>query len=265
MKDMRSILSFLLITLIFFNTSLSFSDDSSSTFQAGVDAFQKSQFEEARKAFQTALSSPKYRFSALYNLGNTAYRQQKFGEALAYYRLAENLKPRDSDLRSNMQLAQSALRVKGLPGPVPTWETFRNMILTKATIDEFLVVTLFSLAALAVGILRFLRQKKANEKGAAEAPRVTVVSIFSAVATLILVVLTVCKAIDDSSPRATVVAQKVEVRSGPAESNASLYELHEGLEVYVETKHDNWLQVTYPGGLTGWIPESAAVISTGRI
>ena len=47
--------------------------------------------------------------SSLYNLGNTAFRQGKFEEALKYYNEALNLEPADADTKHNLDLVKRGL------------------------------------------------------------------------------------------------------------------------------------------------------------
>ena len=44
-----------------------------------------------------------------------------------------------------------------------------------------------------------------------------------------------------------------DVRSGPGDTNPQLVEIREGLKVTVLAARDEWLQVTSPDGITGWI------------
>jgi hypothetical protein len=66
---------------------------------------------------------------------------------------------------------------------------------------------------------------------------------------------------DMSETRATIVVEKVSVLTAPTDQSASLFDLFEGLEVVVRQTHDNWMQVTYPGGMTGWIPKTSLFIT----
>jgi hypothetical protein len=52
---------------------------------------------------------------------------------------------------------------------------------------------------------------------------------------------------------AIVLVPSSDVRSGPGETNPQLVEIHEGLKVTVLGTREEWLQVTLPNGITGWI------------
>ena len=56
---------------------------------------------------------------------------------------------------------------------------------------------------------------------------------------------------------AVVLAASVEVLAGPGENNASLFTVHEGLTLTVRSERPDWVQVSLPNGLNGWIPRAA--------
>jgi hypothetical protein len=55
---------------------------------------------------------------------------------------------------------------------------------------------------------------------------------------------------------AIVLVASSDVRSGPGETNPQLAEIHEGLKVSVLAAREDWLQVSMPNGIIGWIRES---------
>ena len=70
----------------------------SSAFQQGDMATAKHAFEQALKSKDTALQS-----KAMYNLGNTFYKNEQTEEALAFYRKALELNPNDKDAKYNYE------------------------------------------------------------------------------------------------------------------------------------------------------------------
>lgn len=81
-------------------------------YNRGCAAFQNGQYPEAAAAFSSVLrrtKDPEIRFKAAYNLGNTAFKQEDFASAAAYYRqaLAEN--PYSNEARHNIELSLRAL------------------------------------------------------------------------------------------------------------------------------------------------------------
>jgi uncharacterized protein YraI len=60
---------------------------------------------------------------------------------------------------------------------------------------------------------------------------------------------------------AVVLDATVEVLAGPGESNPALFTVHEGLTLEVRGERREWVQVSLPNGLNGWIPSR----SLGRV
>ena len=60
---------------------------------------------------------------------------------------------------------------------------------------------------------------------------------------------------------AVVLDETVEVLAGPGENNATLFTVHEGLTLEVRARRAEWIQVTLPNGLNGWL----AVRSVGIV
>jgi uncharacterized protein YgiM (DUF1202 family) len=53
-----------------------------------------------------------------------------------------------------------------------------------------------------------------------------------------------------------VVAEEVDVRSGPGTSYNLAFRVHEGLAVRVAEDRGDWLRIDLGGELVGWVPAS---------
>jgi SH3-like domain-containing protein len=56
---------------------------------------------------------------------------------------------------------------------------------------------------------------------------------------------------------AVVQEEVVEVLAGPGQNNAALFTVHEGLTLQVRSERQDWIQVSLPNGLNGWIDRRA--------
>ena len=74
-------------------------------FGRGSSSFQQGDMETAEQAFEQSIQSSdlNLRSKALYNLGNTFYKNKKTEEALAYYRKALELEPDDKEAKYNYE------------------------------------------------------------------------------------------------------------------------------------------------------------------
>jgi len=52
---------------------------------------------------------------------------------------------------------------------------------------------------------------------------------------------------------AVVLVESVDVLAGPGDNNPTLFTVHEGLSLEVRDVRDEWIQVSLPNGLHGWL------------
>ncbi len=69
-------------------------------------SFSNKDFSAAEQAFKKVLLNSPDSPSINYNLGNSLFQQQKYGEAIAFYRRAIALKPSFKEARYNLELAR---------------------------------------------------------------------------------------------------------------------------------------------------------------
>ncbi len=56
------------------------------------------------------------------------------------------------------------------------------------------------------------------------------------------------------APHAIVMADRVDVLSGPSADNTVLFTVHEGTRLEVRNRRDGWFQVSLPNAMSGWVP-----------
>lgn len=80
-------------------------NQSQAQFGLGSSAFQQGDMEMAKQAFEQSLKTNdnKLKSKAMYNLGNTFYKNEKKDEALAFYRKALELDPTDKEAKFNYE------------------------------------------------------------------------------------------------------------------------------------------------------------------
>ena len=80
-------------------------NQSQAQFGLGSSAFQRGDLEMAKQAFEQSLKTNdnKLKSKAMYNLGNTFYKNEKKDEALAFYRKALELDPTDKEAKFNYE------------------------------------------------------------------------------------------------------------------------------------------------------------------
>ncbi len=87
-------------------------DDPAVALNLGATHYKMKNYEEADRALATAAlaSDTALREEALYNLGNSAYRQDRLGEAVELYKAALEINPEDEDAKFNLEFVRNEIR-----------------------------------------------------------------------------------------------------------------------------------------------------------
>lgn len=82
-------------------------------FNVGDALYQKRNYEEAMKSFQSAVqktNDPQLQAQSYYNLGNTLFRLDKWQESIAAYQQALKLNPNDEDAKFNLEYVRRKIK-----------------------------------------------------------------------------------------------------------------------------------------------------------
>ena len=188
-----------------------------------------------------------------YNLGNAEFRLGHLGAAILHYERARRLEPTDPDIRANLEYAQS-FRFDRVETPeqaaVVRWLHAGQDHLGPDRQAWFVVFCVWLVAAL-------LAWCSARPQGWKVAHGWTLTGL------ALLLVLAVGSWYATmhrlgGQRSAVILDQVVEVLAGPGHSNPALFTVHEGLTVRIRAEREEWLQVSLPNGLNGWVSKSSA-------
>ena len=222
------------------------------TFSRGNAEFEKGRFGEAADAYRTVLRYGIRDSRVEYNLGCAAFRLGKSGEAILHFERARRLDPRDADARANLELARSRCYDRVEAPEVAAPIRMARSVQDAAGPDRQAIAVLL-LTWLVAGLVAW---RSARPGG------------WNAAAGWVLAGLLFLLAIGGASwwttrerlegvPLAIVLSPSVEVRAGPGEGNAVLFTVHEGLALEIRSERQDWVQVSLPNGLNGWVPGEA--------
>lgn len=234
-------------------------------YQKGVEFYQAKSFPDAVVAFKQAVLLRPDSVNALTNLGLSFFQTGKKGPALGVLRRAMMLDPDYSTPRLAHDYIFSQLPVKEVPHEIRWYDEFRKNYLDAVSLSALGIITalfLFSVGWLL--ITYFAARKKAKEESVPPAPFSPITGVLAAGLVLSLF-FTVSKMIDHQTVRATITLEKVAVHSAPDTGSPELFDLYEGLEVSINQRMGNWVQITYPGASSGWIPQSSVFAHQGKI
>jgi tetratricopeptide (TPR) repeat protein len=219
-------------------------------FEAGNKFYEQGKYPEAAAAYEKLVQAGRTSAAVYYNLGNAFFKAGQFGKALSAYHRAEQLDPRDPDLRANLQFARD--QIQG-----PTFEASRwQRWLGHLTLNEWSV-----LAAIAVWIWFLLLASLQWRPQLRRALRGGLIGL--GIATLAL-----CAGLGAAvferrmMPTALVITRQTEVRRGPLDESPAAFLVHDGAELRVLDKKDDWLQVSAGPNRIGWLRRNQVLMGS---
>lgn len=199
----------------------------------GKEAVEK--FEHAARLYEKLLDSGFINGQIYYNLGNTYYRLGMSGKAIMYYRRAEKFLPRNPDIKANINLLKSDFADKASVRQMPEilrvvcfWYFFLNL-------NEITAIAIYMYLALMASILSviFIRLQWLKK----------LIIIFASCLLVLVISLGIKAYSQHGIERGVVIADECKIRYGPGEEYEPKFKVHEGAEVRIEEKKDNWYKV----------------------
>jgi tetratricopeptide (TPR) repeat protein len=241
-------------TAIWIFTGSATAADVSAEFNTANKLYAEGNFADATATYEKILQSKAVSPALFFNYGNAEFKSGNLGRAIAAYRQAALLTPRDAEVRANLEFARN--QVQGPTLRESRWSRTAGW-LGLLTLNEWtgLAVVAFWLM-LALLVARQIRPSLKTALGGFTRCAV-------AVTVLACACLGVNAAIHFSKQTAVVVAQAATARSGPFDEAQNAFTAHDGAELAVLDHRDNWLQVTDGSGRIGWLQRQQVEILPG--
>ena len=236
----RAALSLVLLVIALFPLS-SHADLSAAVFDAANKLYEEGKFAEAASAYERLTQSGQASAALYFNLGNAFFKSGQIGRAIAAYRQAEQISPRDPDLRANLQFARNQTPSPTLvPGRWQRW-------LGRLTLNEwtFLAAGALWLWLLLLALLQLRPALRPTLRGYLYG--------LGAIGLLLSACVLLTLRQTRFTPTAIVVAHDATVRFGPLPESPPAFTVHDGAELQVLDQKDEWLQVSAGPRRTGWL------------
>ncbi len=217
--------------------------------------YESGAYAEAIAAYQTLVDIGVDDGALYYNLGNAYFKAGDLGRAILNYRRAQRRLPRDADVAANLRLARAQTQDRLEPEEsAAIVQLIEHLLVDWTTRDEIAALTL-ALWVIWCGllVLALLTQRQPRGRRVIQ----TLVGVVGVLLLLSALSLGVRMWSARGPTPAVIVAESIEVRSGPDADYLTEFTLHAGAEVRIIETRARWARVALPGELQGWVPEAA--------
>jgi tetratricopeptide (TPR) repeat protein len=225
--------------------------DATADFSAANKLYAEGKFADAAAAYEKILQAGGQSTALLFNAGNAEFKAGHLGRAIAAYRQASQLAPRDAELRANLAFVRN--QVQGVTRRESSWQGWLNSLTpnegtTLAAVFFWLTFGLFAARQIRPALAPKLRGLTRTA---------VAVTIFSGA------VLALQAANHFTQSAAMVTVAEATARSGPFDDAQSAFTAHDGAEFSVLDRHDDWIQVADGSGKTGWLNRKQVEVFPG--
>lgn len=218
-------------------------------FDAANKLYAQSKFAEAAVAYNKLVVAGSISPALYFNLGNACFKSGQVGRAIAAYRQAEEMSPRDPDVRANLQFARNLVQGPKLgAGRVQRWlgTLSTNEWAALSTIAVWVTLGLLIACLIKPALKPALRSW-----------------IWLAIASSLVIFACSRTALAQNASHkiAIVAVTEASVRNGPFDESPTAFTAHDGAELRVLDQKDDWLQVTDGTTHVGWLKTDSLVWS----
>ena len=226
-------------------------DDLKGLFSRACELYEKGDFGSALSEFQAVRAGGIENAPLYYNIGNCYYREGQLGRAVASYRRALMLAPRDSDAKINLALIRAAVGGGDTTstGGLATVTALPLRFFSARQFQWIFYLAYYLAAGCFLGVL-FLRGRFR---------RIGLYGLTAAV-----VVAGCALGLSEygiskfrSVTEGVVVADRAPLKSGPGDAFQEIATLPDGLELRLRAKSGIWVEVELPTGEVGWLRDQS--------
>ncbi len=248
---MKNRISRLIVWLLLFSAGSLLAADVAADFSAANELYAKGQFATAAADYEKLLQTGGESAALLFNCGNAEFKAGHLGKAIAAYRRAQLLTPRDPELRANLGFVRN--QVSGATLRPDRWQNWLGAL----TLNEGAwLAVLFFWALFGLLVARQIRPVLASRLGG--------VTRLAGVLTILAGTVVALHAANHfNSAVAVVTVAEATARSGPFADAQAAFTIRDGVEMRVLDRHDDWVQAADAAGKIGWFSQTQVEVLPG--
>ena len=211
-------------------------------------AYAEEQYQTAIEIYESLLKSYGASPELYYNLGNAYYKTGKTAQAILYYERALLIKPGDSDIRFNLELARAQT-----DHIEPLEEFFMKkwgrVVQNLLAVDTWAMIGIVSFLLFICCLVLFFFSKWMYLK---KAGFYLGILLFTTV--IFANIFAYNQKNELENRRAAIVfTPTITAKSLPDNSGTDLFQLHEGTKVFIRRSSGDWNEIMLEDGNIGWV------------
>jgi tetratricopeptide (TPR) repeat protein len=219
-----------------------------SAFDEANKLYEQGRYSDAVAAYRSILEQNIASAAVYFNLGNAYFKLGETGQAIASFRFAQRLDPRDPDIQANLRFARET--VKGTPTKVTFWRRWSDALSTNELSIVVCVAIWIWLLLLTLGELK--RPWRGRLR------RYTLAAGLLAVIGVLWLAVVLRPRLNGAE--AVVTERDVALRYGPLEEAQVAQTLPDGAELRVLDQKDGWLRVSQGAQRIGWVRTNTVLV-----
>ena len=228
-----------------------FAADVSADFNAANKLYAEGKFAPAAAAYEKMLQAGAVSPALWFNYGNAEFKLGQPGRAIAAYRRAELLAPRDAEVRANLEFVRN--QVAGPRLRQSRWQDWLGTL----SLNEWTILAagVFWLTFVLLALRQIQPAWRPRLRG--------LTSGIALLAILSCASLGAAATIHYSKPTAVVIEAEAMARSGPFAEAQDAFKAQNGAELAVLDRRNDWVQVADGSGRIGWLPVKQVEVLPG--
>lgn len=214
--------------------------------------YNEGNYQEALENYQQILSNGETSAALYFNLANTHYKLNNIAPSVYYYEKALQLKPKDEDIRNNLEFARKMVIDDIEEVPETGLAKMVKNTTSKLSFDGWDWMAIICSVIFAIFFLLYYFSAGTKFK-----------RLFFGISILFLIVSIGSvgfayqqQASIKNSQYAIIFAEEVPVRSEPNLRSDELFLLHEGTKLKVLETFQDWIKLELSSGAQGWITKN---------
>ncbi len=218
-------------------------------FSVANNLYKNNKFEEAIEFYKKIETQGLISSELYYNLGNSYYKLNKVGPSIYYYEKSLKLDPLNDDVKNNLVFAKRLAldNIEQLPKSV--LQKFNKNYIQKLSYNQWaIVVIVFSVLASLLFLLFYFASTSSKKRFYFATSSISFILLF------ISFFITYNQySFSKNNKEAIIFAEKSDVKNAPTLNSEDVFTLHEGTKVLVLDSVDNWKKIKIADGKIGWI------------